>query len=172
HNVIAPGTHGYKTIRITNNDSTTSRGKTEVTYKLTAVDGAPPSATITSDTDSFLAGSRIKFAVLTNAATDSGTGVPTVNWTSGTAGTYLTTDASSTYADISWQAANAFSGYSGTNLGNINVIKDIVVLWKWDFEDTTESSSTYNEKETNLAKAENIPTISVSFGKIKAEQVD
>ncbi|MDR1568007.1 MAG: hypothetical protein LBS33_04965 [Streptococcaceae bacterium] len=182
HNVIAPGTHGYKTIRISNKGDS-DKGTTEVTYKLVVGETAPSASFGGNDIENLLANTALKFAILTDIATDSGTGVPTVtSWGTGdTNATYTKIDSGGD-GNIQWisiaSALESMYGASngGAILDNVTKIKDIVVLWKWDFERGTESTekSTNNSKETALATqtAASIPSISINFGTMKAEQVD
>ncbi|MDR1568199.1 MAG: hypothetical protein LBS33_05945 [Streptococcaceae bacterium] len=167
HNVVAPGTHGYKTIRITD-AAIEGNGKTEVTYTLSAVAGEGASATVTPEASVTAFKSQLKFAVVTDAKVEE-TGTTIINWAEQKypkVNGENTTDTS-----IDWKDVDTALGGIVTNLGNIKGIKDIVVLWKWEFENSTTESN--DEKDTALAvTSPTIPQISISFGKIKAEQVD
>ncbi|MDR1568222.1 MAG: hypothetical protein LBS33_06060 [Streptococcaceae bacterium] len=168
-NLVAPGTHGYKTIRIHNGDPA-GKGDpvTEVTYKLTVGDTVP-SATITDDAHFK---NQLKFTVLTDIEVSKGN--ITVDWQNGR---YTKIGDTSSATVIPWKSVtDALAGMytdgdNATNLGNVKEIKNIVVLWKWDFEAVAVDNDV---KDTELATrvAGSIPNISINFGTIRAEQVD
>ncbi|MDR1567617.1 MAG: hypothetical protein LBS33_02910, partial [Streptococcaceae bacterium] len=180
-NLVAPGTHGFKMFRITNatggGGSRLKAAKiptTEVTYKLTVGD-ITPSAIITDEVETDVFKGQLWFAVLTNFG-ENGDESPMVNWSDNT---YLlggTVD----YISIPWKNVDAAlagmytDGDNATNLGNVKEDKDIVVLWKWDFEkgENSDEISANDAKDNSLGKATALPTISINFGTIRAEQVD
>ncbi|MDR1568335.1 MAG: hypothetical protein LBS33_06630, partial [Streptococcaceae bacterium] len=181
-NLVAPGTHGFKFIEITNATGGGPRLKaaqiptTEVTYKLTVGDIAP-SATITDEVDTDVFKGQLWVAVLTDFG-ENGDQSPMVNWGEDT---YRKSgDENTTYVSIPWKnvtdalAGMYTDGDNATNLGNVKEIKKIVVLWKWDFEkgETSDEISANDAKDNSLGKATELPTISINFGTIRAEQVD
>ncbi|MDR1567420.1 MAG: hypothetical protein LBS33_01865 [Streptococcaceae bacterium] len=172
-NIVAPGTHGYKTIGISNAAVGSGRPPvTEVTYKL--IQGTAPSATITHDLTENVFNGQLRFAVLTDAGIHQIgdiTDMPVVDWENDTYKKSIGEDSIA----IPWKSvtdalADMYTNDNATNLGNVKEVKNIVVLWKWDFENSATASN--DEKDTALGMATELPTISINFGTMRAEQVD
>jgi hypothetical protein len=169
HNVIAPGTHGYKTIQITNQVDDT-RGVTEVTYKISAVDDDKVSDTIVDDPQNLLTKERLYFGVAINVEVDK-YGNLDIDWTNENMPTYLLDGEAEPFRLLCGEAINGNMLYNGFE-ENIKGIKNIVVVWKWAFDSEDEDAATVDSEDTELGMTTPIPKIIVDFGAARVEQVD
>ncbi|MDR1567378.1 MAG: hypothetical protein LBS33_01655 [Streptococcaceae bacterium] len=188
NNLVAPGTHGYKIIRLTNYASkggTSDRGPTEVAFQV-GVGTTNPNVAFTNSGS--LPG-KLEFAVINDPLLVSGTtALSGVTWSS------TSTDGSSavSYYDQAtnltfekWQTASSTQSeflekdaVKFTTSGETT--HDVVILWRWVFTTTedetlsTDGSGGYHNAEAYMGKAETdaLEKVTVTLGNLTVTQLD